>query len=63
MFNQINIIPVGLADCDYSDLLSECSETSNISDFEEDINSINIDISNGSPIDINNFIVVHYNIN
>ena len=46
-----------------SDLWSECSDTSNISDFEEEFHSLNIDISNGPPIDINNFIIVHYNIN
>ena len=64
MFNQAQLVPsVGSADDDISDLLSECSNTSNISDFEDDFNSINIDISNGSPIDTNNFIVVHYNIN
>ena len=64
MFNQAQLVPsVGSADDDISDLLSECSNTSNISDFEDDFNSINIDTSNGSPIDTNNFIVVHYNIN
>ena len=34
-----------------SDLLSECSETSFISDFEDEFHSLNIDISNGPPID------------
>jgi hypothetical protein len=43
--------------------LSECSEISFISDFEEEFQSLNIDISNGPPIDIENFNVVHYNIN
>ena len=52
-----------IADSDFSDLLSECSETSCLSDFENEVNSINFDISNGPPIDINNFKVVHYNIN
>ena len=52
-----------MADSDISDHLSECSETSYMSDIEEDINSINFDISNGSPIDINNFKVVHFNVN
>ena len=36
---------------------------SNISDFEEEFHSLNIDIYNGPPIYINNFIIVHYNIN
>ena len=43
--------------------MSECSETSFISDFEDKFHSLNIDISNGHPIDIENFKVVHYNIN
>ena len=50
-------------DYDISDVLSECSDTSNISDFDEDSHSLNIDISNGAPIDIENFSIVHYNIN
>ena len=43
--------------------MSECSDFSDISDFETECSSLNIDISNGSPININNFIIVHYNIN
>ena len=46
-----------------SDLLSECSDTSYMSDIEDNFHSLNIDISNGSPIDNDNFKVVHYNIN
>ena len=46
-----------------SDLLSECSEASFISDFDDNCNSYKFDISNGSPICTDNFIVVHYNIN
>ena len=34
-----------------------------MSDLEEQVNSINIDISNGPPIDTNNFKIVHYNVN
>ena len=64
MFIQVRLsLSVGTADGDMSDLWSECSDTSNISDFEEEFHSLNIDISNGPPIDINNFIIVHYNIN
>ena len=64
VFNQIfSTLFAGLADSDISDLCSECSEISYISDIEEDIRSINFDISNGSPININNFKVAHYNIN
>ena len=64
MFNRVGqSLLVGTADNDISDLLSECSDTSHISDFEEEFHSLNIDISNGPPIDIDNFIIVHYNIN
>ena len=64
MFNQAKLsLFVGEADCDLSDLLSECSEISNISDLEDEFHSLNFDISNGSPINTDNFIVVHYNVN
>ena len=64
MFNRVGFaLLVGTADNDISDLLSECSDTSHISDFDEEFHSLNIDISNGPPIDIDNFIIVHYNIN
>ena len=43
--------------CDES--LSDCSL---LSEPESTPQSINIDLSNGSPIDTNDFIVVHYNI-
>ena len=46
-----------------SDLLSECSDLSDISDFDEECSSLNFDISNGPPININNLIIVHYNVN
>jgi hypothetical protein len=46
-----------------SDLLSECSDISYISDLDFETNSINFDLSNGSPIDNDNFKVIHYNIN
>ena len=46
-----------------SDLWSECSDTSYMSDIEDNFHSLNIDISNGSPIDNENFKIVHYNIN
>ena len=52
-----------MADCDMSDLNSECSDTSYVSDLEDEFNSLNIDISNGPPINIDNLIIVHYNIN
>ena len=64
MFNQVRLpLLVGTADEDISDLLSECSDVSYISDFEDECNSLNIDISNGPPIDTENFNIVHYNIN
>ena len=67
MFSQADIsLSVGTADCDMSDVLSECSDTSyisDISDLEEEFHSLNIDISNGPTININNFKIVQYNIN
>ena len=64
MFNQAIIsLLVGTADCDLSDVLSDCSDISFLSDFEDDCHSLNIDISNGPPIDVDNFKIVHYNIN
>ena len=46
-----------------SDCSSECSDTSHISDFDDQCKSLNFDFSNGSPVDTNNFNIVHYNIN
>ena len=48
-----------------SDLLSECSDISYISDSDLDYvsDSVNFDLSNGSPINITNFKIVHYNVN
>ena len=34
-----------------------------LSDFDDECQSVNFDLSNGSPIDVNNFNIVHYNIN
>ena len=45
-----------------SDISRGCSGLSYISDLEE-CQSINYNLCNGSPIDINNFNIVHYNIN
>ena len=52
-----------MSDDSLSDLISECSEASFLSDFENECNSCNYDLSNGSPIDTENFNIVHYNIN
>ena len=46
-----------------SDCSSECSDCSYLSDFDDQSKSLNFDISNGSPINPENFNVVHYNIN
>ena len=48
---------------DISDVLSECSEISYFSDsdLDFDLESVNFDLSNGSPIDATNFNLVHYN--
>ena len=50
-------------DAAFSDISSNVSDLSYISDFDNDIQSYNYDLSNGSPIDINNFNIVHFNIN
>ena len=65
MFNQAKLLPStgNLADESMSDLLSECSEASFISDFDDICNSYKFDISNGSPISTDNFNIVHYNVN
>ena len=47
----------------FSDVTSNLSDMSYLSDIDDDCQSINFDISNGSPIDITNFNIVHYNIN
>ena len=65
MFNLAKFLPSFsyLADEGLSDCSSECSDTSRISDFDDQCKSFNFDLSNGSPIDTNNFNIVHYNIN
>ena len=65
MSNQINILAFNILENDVSDLLSECSDISYIfdSDFDLELESVNFDLSNGSPIDTSNFKIVHYNVN
>ena len=64
MFSQVELsLSIGTDNSDMSDLLSECSDLSDMSDFDEECSSLNFDISNGPPININNFIIVHYNVN
>ena len=46
-----------------SDVCSNLSEMSYWSDFDDECQSLNFDLSNGSPISLNNFNIVHYNIN
>ena len=54
-----------ILETDVSDLLSECSDISYLSDFDLDFeqDSVNFDLSNGSPIDTANFKIVHFNVN
>ena len=53
-----------MTDSDLSDIDSVVSDISYISDLDDyEYQSINYDLSNGSPIDVNNFNIVHYNIN
>ena len=65
MFNWISISlnSVYLADESLSDCSSECSDLGYQSDIEDQCKSVNFDISNGAPIDIENFKIVHFNIN
>ena len=46
-----------------SDCSSQCSDSSHLSDLDDQCKSLNFDISNGSPIDPENFNVVHNDIN
>ena len=46
-----------------SDVCSTISDASYLSDLDDICQSVNIDLSNGSPFDLNNFNIVHYNIN
>ena len=46
-----------------SDVCSNISDMSYLSDLEDECQSVNFDLSNGSPINVNNFNIVHYNIN
>ena len=46
-----------------SDLASNISDLSYLSDLDDECQSINFDLSNGSPINVNNFNIAHYNIN
>ena len=39
------------------------SDLSYLSDLDNECQSLNFDLTNGSPIDTNNFIIVHFNIN
>ena len=48
---------------DITDVYSDVSDTSYISDFDDQPNSVQYDLSNGSPLDTNNFIVAHFNVN
>ena len=50
-------------DIDFSDVCSDVSDTSYISDLDNECQSYNYDLSNGSPINNDNFNIVHYNIN
>ena len=65
MFNWISISlnSVYLADESLSDCSNECSDLGYQSDIEYQCKSVNFDISNGAPIEIENFKIVHFNIN
>ena len=46
-----------------SDVCSNISDLSFFSNLDDGCQSLNFDLSNGSPINVNNFNIVHYNIN
>ena len=46
-----------------SDISREFSDLRYISDLDLECRSVNYNLSNGSPVDINNLNLVHYNIN
>ena len=46
-----------------SDVCSNISDLSYLSDLDNEYQSVNFDLSNGSPINVNHFNIVHYNIN
>ena len=46
-----------------SDVCSNISDLSYLSDLEDECQSNNFDLSNGSPISLHNFNIAHYNIN
>ena len=46
-----------------SDVCSTISDVSYLSDLDDNCQSVNIDLSYGSPFNLNNFNIVHYNIN
>ena len=50
-------------DNDLSDVDSVISDLGYMSDLDIECQSVNFDLSNGSPINVNNFNIVHYNIN
>ena len=50
-------------DIDLSDVGSDVSDLSYISELDNECQSYNFDLSNGSPIDINNFNSLQYQLN
>ena len=52
-----------MTDESFSDCSSECSDCSYQSEFDDQSKSYHFDLSNGSPVNTENFNIVHYNIN
>ena len=50
-------------DDSFSDVSSVCSDLGYLSDLELDCQSVNFNLCNGSPIDVNDFNIAHFNIN
>ena len=47
----------------FSDVFSNCSDSSYTSDLDNAPNTVQYDLSNGAPFDTTNFSILHFNIN
>ena len=47
---------------DHTDALSDVSDTSYTSDLDDTPQSLMIDLSNGSPLSVNNITFIHFNV-
>ena len=52
-----------MTDESLSDVCSNISDVSYLSDLDDECQSVIFDLTNGSPVNANNFNIAHYNIN